>query len=99
MATEICITVEDDGTFTVEAEEASAEAQEEQAEPTGNEQKFKTVDEALAAAKQLIDSSSLAPPADQDPNAMPEAETPAEDTAPGEEEDAMVGSFRKGVVQ
>lgn len=90
MATEICITVEDDGSFSVETEEKQAEAQEESAEPTGNEQKFKTADEALAAVKQMLDAVSMQP---TDQGGL-DAENPAEASAPEEEQDAMAQSFQ-----
>ena len=96
MATEICVTVEDDGSFTVEAEEKQVEDQEEGSEDTGNEQQFKTIDEALAAVKQMAEQASLAPPQDE-AEPMPEEGGEPPPTAPGEEEDAaMMQNFRPG---
>lgn len=88
MATEICITLEDDGSFTVDAEAREQESAEAEA-PSETEQKFKTADEALNAAKQMLDAASMNP-ADQ--GGM-DTENPTEAAAPGEEEDAMSASY------
>ena len=88
MATEITICLEDDGTISVESGEKEETPEQESAEG-GNKQVVKSVDEALALAKQLLDAGSMAP-ADQ---GGLDQENPAEAAAPGEEEDAMAQSF------
>lgn len=68
---EICLTIENDGSFTVETEDATQEAPEEAKEPSGNEQTFKSLDEALAAIKSMASSGGIAPsPMDQESQAM-----------------------------
>ena len=55
MAKEICLTIEDDGSFSVGIEDVQAESAE--TEPTG--QKFNTLKEALSAVMQFAQSASI----------------------------------------
>jgi len=92
MATEICLTIEDDGTFSVGTEDAQAEATEDQGtgqgaeggEDEGNEQQFKTLAEALAAVKQLAQSATMGP----------EQAAGEEDQGGEDETGAMMGAFK-----
>jgi hypothetical protein len=103
MATEICLTIADDGKMYVSSEEAAMEMAE-GAEPMGGEDKgtpVANIDEALAAIKELAQAGSMAPvQGDVElPAAPSEAQPPAQVPAgaagqPGEEE-AMLQAFGK----
>ena len=91
MSTRVEICAEDDGTFTVDAETSDVEAAEK--EPSGNEQTFKTMEEAIMAAAQMLKEASMAPPEDAS-QIEPDEGMPEEEQASMEEEDAMTGSFK-----
>ena len=58
----------------------------------GNEQKFQSLDEAIAAIKQMAEAGSM------QPQEEPGEGTPQEEGSPDEEEEnAMMGGFRPGV--
>jgi hypothetical protein len=92
MAMEICICVEDDGSITVEAGEKEESLEQESAEG-GNKTPVKSIEEALAVAKQALESASMAPPAEGMEEPTAEAGTPMED--PMAEEDAMASNFQQ----
>ena len=87
------IIAKEDGTYTVSQEESQEETAEDQGNPDGQSQSFKSKDEALSAASQILDSASMAPPAPEeqapapgDPNAI---------VSPDDEENnAMLGAYR-----
>ena len=94
MARTIELTIADDGSMTVSTGQAEPPEQE-QAEG-GQRMPVKSLDEALAAIKQLASAAAMPQDAQQ-----PDAETPGEGQAAGEEDDgqeaAMMGSYRGGV--
>jgi len=100
MSTKFSLCLEDDGTITVETEEVEAAEpiEEEQAEG-GQKTPVKSVDEGLAMIKQLAEAASMSPPEGEGMGM--EEEKPTEDPAlaAGQEDEAMMGGFRKGVVQ
>lgn len=63
MATEICLTIADDGTMTISSEPVEVGEMAESGQPVA------TLDEALAAIKQMVEAGSA-----------PQGEMPAEDT-------------------
>jgi len=96
MSTKIEICVEPDGTFSLEAGEREEAPPEDQAEG-GEKQTFKTKEEVLSAASQLLDAASMGPPGDG--MATDDAGLTEDPAAAGQEDQAMQDSYRKGVVQ
>ena len=93
MATTIEICMEDDGTFSLETGEKEETPEEEGAEG-GDKQTFKSVDEVLSAAKQLIEAGSMAPPPIEQEGAPAQEEAIDPAMAQQDEEAAMQQGFK-----
>ena len=96
MATEICLLIDDDGKLYVSTEDKQAEATEGGA-PEDKGTPVGSIDEALAAIKEMAQAGSMAPPpgSEEVPPAPSEAAPSAAGGSP-EEEAAMMQSFQGG---
>ena len=94
MATEICIKINGDSTFSVETEEKPEEMQEGE---TGNGQQFGSVEEVISAVTQMLQAAGTQGNPEQpptDPNAPADDGSGAPPTDDGVENEAMLASYR-----